>query len=308
MVIKIAVLLTCFNRKVKTVRCLESLFKAEMLYNRVHNDNQLCISVYLTDDACTDGTVDAVREVCMSRDFHLIQGNGHSYWAGGMRLAWAEALKKNKEWDFYLLLNDDTIICDNVFDELFLAHHFALANTNKPGIYSGVTSDLVDLNCITYSGSVYENVSKGLLHKAMPTGKPQKVDVTNANILLIPNEIVNEVGIFNKDFIHSDADYDYSMMVARHGYAAFITANVCGRCEYDHKKEGDVIYDLRQMSFKERYKYVNNPVHCDHDYLLYLKRNIPHKYYISWLLRKVRLFSPSIYAKICYLRGIEDYK
>lgn len=308
MAIKIAALLTCFNRKEKTVRCLDSLFKAEMLYNKVNKDNQLCISVYLTDDACTDGTVDAVREMCISRDFHLIQGNGHCYWAGGMRLAWAEALKKHKEWDYYLLLNDDTIICDNAFDELFLAHHFALANTNKPGIYSGVTSDLVDLNCITYSGSIYENVSKGLSHKAMPTGTPQKVDVTNANILLIPREIVSEVGIFHEGYIHNGADNDYAMMVAKHGYSAFITGSVCGRCEFDHKNEGVVINDMKKMSLRERYKYVNNPVHCDHDYLLFIKRNIAHKYPISWMLHKIRLFTPSLYEIISRKRGIEDYQ
>ena len=51
--------------------------------------------------------------------------------------------------------------------------------------------------------------------------------------------------IFYKGYIHGGADYDYAMMVARHGYSAFITEKVCGQCEYDHKKGGEVIADFR---------------------------------------------------------------
>ena len=39
---------------------------------------------------------------------NLIQGNGKLFWAGGMRLGWRTALK-SKEYDAFLLLNDDVI-------------------------------------------------------------------------------------------------------------------------------------------------------------------------------------------------------
>ena len=307
MAIKISAILTCFNRRDKTLRCIRSLFRAEQLYNQTHKDAEVCTSVYLTDDACTDGTADAVREVCKGRDLHILQGNGQCYWASGMRLAWGEAMKAHETWDFYLLLNDDTIIGDNAFDELFKAHQYALSNTGKPGIYSGMVSDIYDISKITYSGSVFDDASRSQYHKVMPQGKPLKVDITNANILLVPKEIVGNVGIFYKGFIHGGADYDYALTVARHGYAAFITENVCGQCEFDHKDGGEVIKDFRRMSLLQRYRYVNNPVHCDHDYLLVLKRNIPHKYPVSWMLRKIRVFAPSVYAMICRMRGLEDY-
>ena len=49
----ISVLLTCHNRKAKTLGCLTSLYAAEL---PVGYD----MEVYLVDDGCTDGTADAV--------------------------------------------------------------------------------------------------------------------------------------------------------------------------------------------------------------------------------------------------------
>ena len=307
--ISIAVILTCFNRKEKTVQCLRHLVAAASQYNTGHADGEeVHLSIFLTDDGCTDGTADAVKEECEGQELHIIQGDGKCYWAGGMRLAWGESLKRQTEWDYYLLLNDDTIMNGNAFEELFKTHHYVLEHTGKPGIYSGMTSDLHDIHHITYSGAVYDDASKSQYHKVMPDGKPLKVDITNANILLVPREIVCHVGIFYKGYIHGGADYDYAMTVARHGYSAFITEKVCGQCEYDHKKGGEIIEDFRQMSFRERYQYVHHPVHGDHDYLLFLKRHIPHKYPISWLLHKIRLLAPSVYAMICRKRGLGEYQ
>ena len=307
--ISIAVILTCFNRKEKTTQCLRHLFVAANQYNAEHRDGEkVQLSIFLTDDGCTDGTADAVREVCNGQKLHVIKGDGKCYWAGGMRLAWGEALKRQNEWDFYLLLNDDTMMSNNAFEELFKTHHYVLEHTGKPGIYSGMISDINDINHITYSGAVYEDASKSQYHKVMPDGNPLKVDITNANILLVPTEIVNRVGIFYKGYIHGGADYDYAMMVARQGYTAYITEKVCGQCAYDHKKGNEIIEDFRQMTFSERCRYVNHPVHGDHDYLLFLKRHIPHKYPISLILHKIRLFAPSVYAIICKKRGLEEYQ
>ena len=197
--ITIAVILTCFNRKEKTVQCLRHLFAAACQYNAEHGGGEeVKLSIFLTDDGCTDGTADAVREACKGQELNISQGNGKCYWAGGMRLAWGEALKRQDEWDYYLLLNDDTIMSKNAFEELFKTHHYVLEHTGKPGIYSGMTSDIHDINHITYSGAVYDDASKGQYHKVMPEGKPLKVDITNANIVLVPRVILGRVGSFDK--------------------------------------------------------------------------------------------------------------
>ena len=51
---KIAVLLTCHNRREKTLSCLKNLLE--------QNLEDIDLSVYLVDDGSSDGTSDAIKE------------------------------------------------------------------------------------------------------------------------------------------------------------------------------------------------------------------------------------------------------
>ena len=308
MIVKIATIITCFNRKEKTVSCLTHLFETADIYNSRHPEATINLSVYLTDDGCTDGTAEAVKAVCKDKDLHIIQGDGNCFWAGGMRLAWNEALKSPQKWDYYLLLNDDTIVFNNVFDELFQAHRYALTHYKKGGLYSGITCDLNHPDVITYGGERFNDKINAEGTKVTESKQPQVVDQTNANILLIHKDVVNQLGIFYKDFIHGGADYDYSMQAKKHGFPVLVTAHSCGACEYDHLSGNIEINKLKSMSWKERRIYMSNPIHSDQDYFLYIKRNLPHKYFLSKILRNIRWVCPSLYGQICKLRKLKDYK
>ena len=300
---KIAVLLTCFNRKNKTIACLESMLLTVKNYNDRDNDKTE-ISIFLTDDACTDGTAQAAKEVCQGEDIHIVQGNGYLFWAGGMRTAWYEALKQKHKWDFFLLLNDDTILHTNALAELMDTHRYCIDRYGYPGIYSGITCATGHPETITYSGDVFERGAKGKWHRLGPADEPQMVDQCNANILLVPGEVVNKIGIFHDGYIHGAADLDYCMQVRKAGMPALITAQIIGECEYDHFSEKEECERLIRMTLSERRKYVYHPTHSDKDYLLFVKRNIPHKYLISKILRKVRLYCPRLYYYINKLRGV----
>ena len=78
---RFAVLMTCFNRKEKTINCLNNLFNC---FFGVPHD----FDVYLVDDASTDGTVAAVRSKFPS--VNIINGSGDLYWNKGMFLALIE--------------------------------------------------------------------------------------------------------------------------------------------------------------------------------------------------------------------------
>ncbi len=53
----IAVILTVHNRREKTVSCLRHLFAAAEAA-----EGSVSLTVFLTDDGCTDGTAEAVRQ------------------------------------------------------------------------------------------------------------------------------------------------------------------------------------------------------------------------------------------------------
>jgi GT2 family glycosyltransferase len=87
----IAVLITCYNRKEKTMQCLRALFDQNGL------GNEFNIEVFLVDDGCKDGTVEVIIQ-----DFPqvtIIQGNGNLYWNRGMYLSWKIAVK-TKDYDY----------------------------------------------------------------------------------------------------------------------------------------------------------------------------------------------------------------
>ena len=296
----IAVILTCFNRKEKTLSCLRGLYEAQKAYSQAH----LSLGIYLTDDGCTDGTAQAVRDAFPDKDITILQGDGNLYWAGGMRFAWREALKRKNHWDFYLLLNDDTTPMDNMFYELFGAHEYCQRTFRTVGVYSGVTCDKDDPSVITYGGAIWVNKFLGTDKRLNPSGIPQEVDKTNANILLVAKEVTDKIGIFYEGYRHGAADYDYSIQAKKRGFKALISSNVCGKCERDHLNEESVREKICKMSSKERYTYFSSPVHSKHDTLLSRKRNAPWTYPIKWISMTLNEELPIIG---CFLYKIKHF-
>lgn len=299
----IATILTVHNRRQKTLSCLSHLFAALDEYNNRQTE-AIDLTVYMTDDGCTDGTPEAVSEAFPHRAITILQGDGSLFWAGGMRRAWQTAIDSGTPCDYYLLLNDDTNVMANVFDELFAADRYCMAHYGKKGVYSGITCSPADKAVTTYGGVVFANKTKGRQIILQPTGTPQMADMTNANILLVPPSVVREIGIFHEGYQHACADYDYSSQARKRGIPVLVTANTCGECECDHDTQKEEILRLMEMSLSERVKYVHSVVHSDKDYLLFVRRNLPFRYPQSWLMRTFRVYCPQLYYRITYARGV----
>lgn len=294
---KIAVLYTCFNRKEKTLSSLIGLYQSLEIYNN-QSTEKIEISVFLTDDGCTDGTANAIRQQFPEKSIVILQGTGNLYWAGGMRYAWKEALKRHDEWSFYLLVNDDTDIFGDCINELIETHNYCISKYHKAGIYSGVTCAKSDMNITTYGGNVRTNKFWGTTRRIVPNGMPQEVDATNANILLVSKEVVDKIGIFYEGYQHGIADVDYSLSARDHGIPLLITGHHCGTCDNDHIRGDALKKRIISMTQKERTAYFRNPLHSNKDYLLYIRRHIPVKYPFTWILRKLHERCPKLYYRL----------
>lgn len=303
--INIAAILTVHNRKQLTLDCLRHLFAASHSYNTQRDGNRIIkLTVFLTDDGCTDNTANAVRETFPHEDINILQGTGSLFWAGGMRFAWQAAIHEGTKWDYFLLLNDDTNMMANAFNELFEADEYEYQHFGKRGISSGITCKPKQPDIITYGGLNFVNKTKGRQVRIVPIGHPQPIDLVHANILLIHNSVLKEIGMFYQRYIHACADNDYSMMANRHHIPVFSTSHVCGECDDDHAtKEGET-KDLINMTLNERKAFINSPIHSDKDYLLFVRRNMPLRYPISLVVRSIRLYFPKLYYQICKSRGI----
>ena len=283
---KIAVIITFHNRKNKTLACLKQLFKS---FNSGINQTEL--TVFLTDDGSSDGTSDAINANFSSYNIKILQGTGALYWAGGMRKAWSEAIKEN--FDGYLLLNDDTLVSDDVFNEILNAHEFCKKEFKTGGIYIGTTHSTHNKKIITYGGIKILNYWRQSFMRVIPNGiAPQSCDLGNANIMYVCNNVVQKIGILYKGFTHGLADYDYTLTAKKNNIPVLVTTNVCGICDNDHVFN----YSLfENKTLKERINFAYFPLGFEfNNYLIYNARNfwyrVPFVFVIGW----IRIFFPSL--------------
>lgn len=297
-IIRIAVLLTCYNRKIKTVECLKSLFEAED-YFAIHSERKLELSLYITDDGCTDGTADGVRAIVGDHRYTIINSDGNAYWAGGMRLAWRAAVVDSIQYDYYLLLNDDTSVKRDCIIELLSTDDFCKSKYKRDGVYSGFVSSSHDEALITYGAKVYK---RGLFSSAVdmtPTGTPQLCNMPNANILLVSRGVCEKIGILSDCYIHGAADWDYGLRASKQGIPVLTTSTVCGHCEMDHDNRMEEAIRVKSMSFKERKVYINRPnTKQYHDSLDFFWRHNKIKYFILLVSYYLNLYCPSLYYRL----------
>lgn len=194
---KIAFLLTCYNRKQKTQECLESLFKVVS-----------SAEVYLVDDNSTDGTSEMISEEFPQ--VNLLHGNGNLFWTRGMHLAWSEAIKN--DYDFYIWLNDDVILYPSFFDELLSCY----LEAGDMSVITGIIID-VDTKQVIYGGTD----DKGQLIQVDNHMHP--VHDMNGNVVLVPRQVVNKIGIMDPVLHHTGGDTDYGYMARKNGIAVMTT-------------------------------------------------------------------------------------
>ena len=237
---KIAVLITCFNRKEKTIRCLKAL-KKEFAKTDFEYD------IHLTDDGCTDGTAEAVLKECPKA---TIYKGGDLYWARGMRLCWSGAIKKGG-YDYYLLLNDDTYVNEYFIPDFIECHNKEKGNAIIAGAVCNNQGER------TYGSYVIKSRVPFRTLKLYPTGHPKYIHLSGANVMFIPRVIVENIGIFPNIYIHGIADFDYCLRAIKNGYKVIAPSHYIGSCEEDHvmisKKQ------LKEMSMKQRIDYYFSP-------------------------------------------------
>lgn len=231
----IAVLLTVFNRKDKTLQSLRRL------YNLLPLDGYQ-VDVYLTDDGCTDGTPEAVEE--QFPQVNIIHAKGDLFWNRGMWTAWDTAAK-TKDYDFYLWLNDDTFVYESMLKVLT----DAAVGTNEQAIIIGATES-TDHSAITYGGRLKDGKIP------TPNGILIKVDYFNGNIVLIPRAAYKVLGNLDNYFTHSKGDFDYGMRAKKADIAMYQAGEVLGECDahptFDKWCNPDV-------PFAQRWKMLHRP-------------------------------------------------
>lgn len=209
----VAVLLTVHNRKEKTIRCISETFSQRLPEN-------VRLNVFMTDDGCSDGTAAAVLEKYPY--VTIIEGDGSLFWNRGMLAAWREASKCAP--DFYLWLNDDTILKENAVWTMLEASR----KENDSSIIVGTTQSSLEDKTITYGGRTLncpKRVVQPLENKSVPC------DFFNGNIVLIPKIVFEKVGFNDCFYRHSFGDFDYGHIARKVGVKSYVAPGVLGFCQ-----------------------------------------------------------------------------
>lgn len=281
MIKSIAVLITCHNRCKKTLECLNALFQVKIPsgYN---------LETYLVDDGSNDGTSETIKEYFPN--VKIIDGSGHLYWAGGMRLAWFHALEK--EHIGYLLLNDDTILNPDSLNKLLETHNYSLQEFKKGGIYVGATID-PSTREFTYGGHQITNKLTGKSTFIKPDREKIKIcDFANANILFVSKNVIEKIGILSDKYTHQLADFDYTLTAKKLNFPILICPNYCGICVNDHGNN----WLSQNYTLKERIKYLKDPKCLAYnEYLYYIKKHYPIYLPVSIIKLWIKTLIPSIW-------------
>ena len=272
---RIAVLLTTFNRKEKTIACLESL-KQQALPMDVK------IEVFLTDAGSTDATIDEVRKSFPSANIY--QKDNNLFWAGGMRNSWQEALKFN--FDYYLLLNDDTLLKENAISVLIAEPD------NLLSVCIGSTLD-PNTGKRSYGGRRLSSKRRWKDDIVIfSTTEYLQCDVANANIMLVPHQVVRKVGILSDVYTHGLADYDYTLKVKKAGFNVYVAPGYLGTCVNDHGKN----WKSNNTTLKQRIQYLKSPKGLAYkEYMTFIKSHFPLSFPIAFCNVWMKTFFPFIW-------------
>lgn len=217
--VKIAVAMACFNRRETTLACLDRLINQASA--------KISVSVYILDDASTDGTSQAIRAKYPT--IRILQGNGQCYWGQGMHLAMKAALEHS--FDYLLWLNDDVMLKNDALTILISSYHTAMHSEAGAHVIVGATDD-PRTGQISYCGFRKKfRWHPSNFEKVLPS--PDALipcDTMNGNCVLLPRPVVDRVGLIDTTYIHQIGDIDYGYRVKKIGGNIWVASSVIGSC------------------------------------------------------------------------------
>ena len=242
----VAAIMTCHNRKEKTVQCIESLFAG----------NLSSIDIFLVDDGSTDGTSEAVKKFFPQT--HIIQESGDLFWNRGMHKAFTSAV--NVGYHFYLWVNDDVVFDSGIVDKLVNAYQ-ELSAKQLDTIVVGPTLDK-SRTINTYGGfSAKKSIKPYECQRIYLSDEYQECLIFHGNCVLIPQSVVDKVGVNDPFYSHGYGDADYSLMAAKAGCKCWLANFPVGVC--DRHDESFIFMDESlpiRIRLKALHSRINRPL------------------------------------------------
>lgn len=287
--ISVAVVMTVFNRKEKTEKCIKSIIK------ETENDS-ISLDFYITNDCSTDGTEELLKyyqKNYPNNSFVILSGSGNLFWNKGMYLSYGEALKK--KYDFYLWVNNDVEFSKGFLLELIKDYNKARRNQKFVIICGAVRYR--DKNELSYGGAVnYSKINPYKRLLLVPNGNIQKCDCINGNCLLIPGETGVLVGNVDERYEHGFGDFDYGYKLIKYGGQPYVASNFVGMCDRNSTVGS---WKDSSLPLKMRFELKNKPIgQPPYSHKIFLRKWFPKFWFYYWIKPYVRIICSSLINKI----------
>ena len=258
----ISVVIPVHNRKDFTRDCLVSLMK------QTHVPDE----VIVVDDGSSDGTAEMLE-----RDFpavRVLSGNGQLFWTAAINMGIRYALQHGS--DYVLTMNNDTVAAPDLVERMMEE------SRHRPRALLGALDIDAKTRLPYYGGEIFEwkkSRSVFLLDrlKAEEQRGLHEVSLYPARGLWIPRIVFDTIGLFDeKELPHYMADFDFTLMARRHGFAVF--------CNYDarlytYPEEGGDHKIRKHKTLMNYYRHLFGIKGGGNltNYTLYTLRNCPRK-------------------------------
>lgn len=243
---RISVVMTCHNRRERTVSCLEGLFAQEL------PSDAGGMEIFLVDDGSEDGTEREVRR--LFPQVRMLRGDGRLYWCGGMRRAFSRAMEEDP--DFYLWLNDDTALMPGAVRSLVRTYDRFSGEGSPLHIVVGSTCDPVTGRW-TYGGVVRCSRWHPFRYApVLPSSAPVPCHTFNGNCVLIHREVARRVGNLDPSFTHAIGDTDYGLRAEKSGCSMWVAPGFLGNCT---RNPAGMRWDSSRIPARKRIASLSSP-------------------------------------------------
>ncbi|MFM2315662.1 MAG: hypothetical protein RLZZ04_4940, partial [Cyanobacteriota bacterium] len=190
------------------------------------------------------------------------------------------------DYDYYIWLNDDTLLDPGAFNALLNIHRELVQQGNAKAIVVGSTQDPIT-GKPTYGGAVKsKNWYSNKLEFLAPSDELQECDTMYGNCVLIPRAVVQKVGNIDEAFVHTLGDIDYGLRARQLGCSVWAAPGFIGTCSQNSVTGSWVDPNLSILQRLQKVVQVKNfPIA---PWTAFTKRHAGFFWFLFWCLPYIR--------------------
>lgn len=228
---KVAIIILNWNGKENTLECIKSIEKLQMLNPPAGRAGVQC-QIYVVDNGSTDGSVETFNKLQTTNyDLKVIENKKNLGFCEGNNVGMRKALKDGN--DLVMILNNDTLLDGKLaFQLIETFDKYPDAGIVSPKIYFApgfefhkgkykkselgkviwYAGGLIDWNNVFSSHRGVDEVDRGQHDKVTET------DYASGACFLVKKEVLQKIGLFDKDYFLYWEDADLSERAKRAGF------------------------------------------------------------------------------------------